>query len=82
MSKYSRISTEAELDKALKELRKEVKENNRKLSRRYDSFTKSVSPISSVASFVGRPRTAEFFSGLAVAISLIRKLKGKKKKRV
>lgn len=80
MSKYSRISTEAELEKALKEVRKEVKASGHRLSRRYDSFTRSVSPFSAVTSFVGRPRTAEFFSGLAVAISIIRKLKRKKKR--
>lgn len=80
MSKYSSISTEAELDQALADLRKEVKVNGRKLSRRYNSFSKTVSPFTAATSFFGRPRATEFFSGLAVAVSLIRKLKGRKKR--
>lgn len=80
MSKYSKITTEVELDKALGELRKEVKASGRRLSHRYSSFTRTVSPISSVAGFFGRPRTSDFLSGLAVAISIVRKLKGKKKR--
>ena len=80
MSKYSRISTEAELEKALKEVRKEVKASGHRLSHRYSSFSRTVSPISTVAGFFGRSRTPDFLSGLAVAISLVRKLKGKKKR--
>lgn len=80
MSKYSKITTEAELDKALQELHKEVKVSGRRLSHRYSSFSRTVSPISTVAGFFGRSRTPDFLSGLAVAISLVRKLKGKKKR--
>lgn len=74
MSKYSRISSAKELDKALKSVRKDIAASEKRISEKCASFRSGFSPLTAVSNLFGQG--TRFFSGLAVALSMFHKLRG------